>query len=213
MTYASAVRARGPAAGIVLLSVAVLAAAMSGCRRVPRKEIERARLDIADAIHAQAPTYAPSSFQEANRALEGARRLVSEKRYSDARTLAQEASSLARSAVGTSADNRQKMLVVLRVKVEATDRKLADAGDEIKVAEARAIDANIRELFGAEMIEARTKQEEARRRMRDQDLVRGKKWADDADIAAETLLRDIRFEITRKQSEQIPRKTRRKSRG
>jgi len=191
--------------------VALLALlAMGGCHRAPRREIERARLDLAAAIRAQAPMYAPASFQEARRALEGATKLVSEKRYRDAKTLALEASSRAKGSVEVSDENRKKMLAALRLKIDTTERKLADASDERKLAQARGVDDNAQQLFGSELVEARTRQDEARRRLESQDLIGGKKWADDADVATEALLRDIRFSITRKQSEVAPRKSSRK---
>jgi hypothetical protein len=166
----------------------------------------RARADLADAVRAQAPTYAPSSFQEARRALEGAQRLVKEKRYADAKLLAMESSSRAHGAIGISAENRQKMLAALQLKIQNTDRELIDAADETKVAQARGVDEGARQLFDAEMTGARSKQDEARKRLAERNIIDGKKWADDADVAAAALLRDIRFSIARKQSEQAPKK-------
>ena len=202
MTYASRVRK-----AIRLLWLAILLAFLAGCRRVPRREIEKAEVDLAAALRAQAQVYAPSSFQEARRALEGAKRLVKEKRYSDARILALESSSRARGAAGISAENRGKMLGALRVKIEATDRTLTEATDEMKLAQLRGVDEKARQLFEEELIGARTKQAEARGRLAAQDLVEGKKWADDADVAAASLLRDVRFSIAIKQTEPVPGKS------
>lgn len=178
----------------------------AGCARSPRHEIEQAKSDLAAAIQAQAQIYAPSSFQEARRALEGAQRLVREKRYSDAKILALESSSRAKGALGISAENRRKMLIALQGKVAATDRALKDASDEARIAASRGVDAESLQLFAAEALGAASKQDEARRRLAAQDLVEGKKWADDADVAAASLLRDIRFSVARKQSEPVPKK-------
>ncbi len=189
-----------------LIAPAILAVAAAGCRRSPRREIEEAKSNLAAAIAAQAQIYAPASFQEARRALDGAQRLSRQRRYADAKTLALESSSRAKGAVGISAENRRKMLAALQAKVAATDRELQDAADEAKIAEARGVDAEARQLFAAETVEANAKQAEARRRLAAQNLPEGKKWADDADVAAAALLRDIRFSIARKQSEPAPRK-------
>lgn len=203
MAYASAVRSR---LRLWPIAPAILVAAAAGCGRSPRREIEEAKSNLAAALQAQAQVYAPASFQEARRALDGAQRLARERRYADAKTLALEASSRAKGAAGISAENRRKMLVALQAKVAATDRELQDASDEEKIAEARGVDADSRQLFSAETLEANAKQLEARRRLAAQDLAEGKKWADDADVAAAALLRDIRFSIARKQSEPAPRK-------
>lgn len=207
MTYASDVRRPIRSR---LFWPAILLALLAGCRRVPRREIERAKSDLAAALRAQAQIYAPASYQEAYRALAGAQKLVKEKRYNDAKLLALESSSRARGAVGISAENRTKMFVALRLKIEATDRQLTDAADEIKIAQLRGIDENAQQLFATELMGAKTKQDEARRRLAAQDLVEGKKWADDADVATATVLRDIRFSIARKQSEPVPKKSPRK---
>ncbi len=189
-----------------VLGAAILMALPTGCRRVPRREIARAKSDLAEALRAQAQIYAPASFQEAHRALDGAQRLVKEKRFSDAKLLALESSSRARGAIAISAENRKKMLAALELKIQSTDRTLTDAAAEAKVAQARGVDDNSRQLFDAEMTGARTKQDEARHRLAARNIVDAKKWADDADVAAESLLRDIQFSIARKQSEMAPRK-------
>jgi len=203
LAYASSVRSRFR---LWPIASAILVVAAAGCGRSPRREIEEAKSNLDAALRAQAQIYAPASFQEARRALDGAQKLARERRYADAKTLALESSSRAKGAVGISAENRRKMLVALQAKVTATDRELQDASDEEKIAEARGIDADARQLFAAETVEANAKQQEARRRLAAQDLAQGKKWADDADVAAAALLRDIRFSIARKQSEPAPRK-------
>jgi hypothetical protein len=211
VAYASGVRtpncSRRLGTAILLATISI---AIAGCRRAPRREIEQAKSDLAVALRVQAQIYAPASFQEARLALQGAERLVHKKRYDDARTLALESSSRARGALGIAAENRKKMLVALRLKIETTDRELTDATDEMKIAQLRGVDEDARQLFGAELIGAKTKQDEARRRLAAQDLVEGKRWADDADVAAASVLRDIRFSIARKQSEPAPRKSSRK---
>jgi hypothetical protein len=189
-----------------IIGPAILLMLAASCRFPPRREIAKARADLDDAMRAQAPIYAPSSFQEARRALEGARRLVKEKRYADAKLLAIESSSRARGAIGISDENRQKMLAALQLKIQSTDRELTDAAEETKIAQARGVDEAARQLFGAEMTGARARQDEARKRLADRNIVDARKWADDADVAAATLLRDIRFSIARKQSEPVPKK-------
>ncbi|MGH9442542.1 MAG: DUF4398 domain-containing protein [Thermoanaerobaculia bacterium] len=196
---------RNPIRHRILFGFFLLLSAV-GCRRSPRREIEQAKTDLAAALRVQAQVYAPASFQEARRALEGAQRLVREKRYSDARVLALESSSRSRGALGISAENREKMLAALRGKVEATERELLTASDEMKIAEARGVGADSLQLFASEIVEANARQAEARRRLAARDLIQGKKWADDADVATSTLLRDIQFSIARKQSEPVPRK-------
>lgn len=203
MAYASRVRNRIRPR---LIGTAILLVAAAGCRRSPRREIEKARIDLAAALRAQVQIYAPASFQEARRALEGAQRLAREKRYADAKILALESSSRARGGIGISAENRQKMFAALQGKIAATDRALKDAADEMKIAEARGVDGEARQLFAAEMLGATAKQDEARRRLAARNLIEGKKWADDADIATSTLLRDIQFSIARKQTEPLPRR-------
>jgi len=178
-----------------LAAAAAIAAVLAGCARRPTRELEEARRRLVEAEAAQAPVYAPSSFEDARRALHEAERLAGHHKYDDARIVALESAARARSAVALTAENRKKMLEALRVNLEATERQLTDAEQEIAVAESQHVDAKQIDLFRRDLAGARAKLAEARRRHDSGDLPGGRKWSEDARIAADMTLREIRFAI------------------
>jgi hypothetical protein len=183
---------RSRAARCVLI---LLAALPPGCARRPSKELEEARRRLVEAEAARAPLYAPSSFEEARRTLHEAEKLASERKYDDARIVALESAARSRSAVRLTDENRKKMLEALRVNLEETERQLADAEQEISVAEARHIDAKEIEMFRRDLAGARAKLAAARRSHDAGDLPGGRKASEDARTAADMVLREIRFAV------------------
>jgi len=179
-------RTFGAAAALILISA---------CAQPPRKELEAARRGLAEAEAAQAPIYAPSSFAEAQRTLHDAERLAGKRKYDDARIVALESAARSRSAIAMTAENRAKMLQALRVNLEATERQLADAEQEIAMAESARVESRQIEMFRRDLVGARAKLAEARLRHRSGDLPGGRKWSEDARIAADMTLREIRFAI------------------
>ncbi len=195
------VRLAGAAAALLLFSA---------CARRPTKELEQARRRLVEAEAAQAPLYAPSSFAEARRTLHEAERLAGKGKYDDARIVALESAARARSAVGLTAENRAKMLEALTVNLEATNRQLGDAEQEIAMAESAHVDPKQIELFRRDLVGARGKLADARQRQQNGDIVGGRKGSEDARIAADMLLREIRFAIAQNPiAHPAPKKTRR----
>ncbi|HKB69835.1 MAG TPA: hypothetical protein VKH46_03265 [Thermoanaerobaculia bacterium] len=189
----------------------LLAALLAGCARRPSREIDEAKRRLVEAEAAQAPIYAPSSFEEARRALHEAERLAAQRKYGDARIVALESAARSRSAVGLTAENRKKMLEALRVNIEATQRQLADAEQEISVAVAQHVDAKQIDMFRRDLAGARAKLDSARRSHAAGDLPGGRKGSEDARIAADMVLREIRFAIAQNPiSHPAPRKSRRR---
>jgi len=183
---------------------------ISACARRPTKELEAARRGLAAAATAQAPTYAPSSFADAQRTLHEAEDLAGKGKYDDARVVARESAARSRSAIAMTAENRAKMLEALKVNLEATERQLADAEQEIAMAESARVDSKQIDMFRRDLVGARAKLAEARSRHRIGDLPGGRKWSEDARIAADMTLREIRFAIAQNPiSHPAPKKGRR----
>lgn len=201
-----------PAQTLGKLAAAVaVAATLSSCARRPSRELEEARRRLVEAETAQAPIYAPSSFAEAQRALHEAERLASQRKYDDARIVALESAARSRSAVGLTAENRKKMLAALQANLEATRRQLADAEQEISVAEAQHLDAKQIDMFRRDLAGARAKLELASRSHDAGDLPGGRKGSEDARVAADMVLHEIRFAIAQNPiSHPPPRKRRRR---
>lgn len=185
--------ARGLPRTALLPAAALLFLLAAGCHRRPRKEIRQAKTDLQVALGAQAQTYAPASFQEARRALADAERMVTKRKFEDARLLALESSARSKSAVSLSAENRQKMLAALRLQLDTTAGKIGQGEMETEEAARRAIDAKRVELFRVDSKDARAKLDSARRLLAQGNLAASKKQGDDADIAAESLLREVRL--------------------
>jgi hypothetical protein len=178
------------------LTQAIAAAAIAfsvACARRPNREIDQARRQLAEAERAQAPLYARGSYDEARKCLTQAEHLADEHRYEDARVVALESVTHSRSAVGMSAENKKKMLDALRLSLQTTDRDLADAEQEIALAESRHVDAPTIDLFRRDLVGARGKVREAQRLHDAGDLPGGRKASEDAKIAADMLLHEIRF--------------------
>ena len=173
--------------GMVLLTLA--------CARRPTREIEEARQRLAEAEKAEAPLYARASFDEARRTFLESQRLAGEHKYDDARVVARESVTHSRSAVGMTMENKKKMLDALNLNVQSTARDLGDAEKEIAVAESRHVDSPSIDLFRRDLVGARAKLDTARQQHDAGDLQRGKKSSDDARIATDMLLREIRFAI------------------
>ncbi len=181
------------------------------CARRPTRELDAARRRLAEAEAARAPTYAPSSFAEAQRTLHEAEELARKRKYDDARVVARESEARSRAAIAMTADNRAKMLEALEVNLEATERQLTDAEQEISMAESEHVDARQIEMFRRDLVGARAKLAEARQRHRNGDLPGGRKWSEDARISADMTLREIRFAIAQNPiSHPAPKKRRRK---
>ena len=180
------------------------------CARRPTREIQEARQTLTEAEKAQAPQYARASYEEARRTLIEAQRLTAEHRYDDARIVARESATHARSAIGMTAENKKKMLDALNLNVQSTANDLADAEKEIAVAESRHVDPLQVDLFRKDLVAARARLDTARQRHDAGDLETGKKWSDDARIATDMLLREVRFAIAEHPiSHPEPRKRRR----
>jgi hypothetical protein len=194
-------RTAGAAAALLLLFA---------CARRPTKELEAARRGLVEAEAAQAPVYAPSSFADARRTLHEAEGLAKKRKYEDARVVALESAARSRSAIAMTAENRAKMLEALKVNLEQTERQLTDAEQEIAMAESAHVDSKQVEMFRRDLVGARAKLAEARRRHLSGDLPGGRKWSEDAKIAADMTLREIRFAIAENPiSHPAPKKRRR----
>lgn len=191
-----------------ILAAAVLAGA---CARRPTRELGQARAAIERAETAQAPIYAKGSYDEALRTLREAERLVRERKYDDARVVALESETHARSAVGMSAENKTKMLAALNLNLKTTEGEMADAEQEIGIAESRHVETAQIDLFRRDLVAARGKLGEARSRYAAGDLAGGRKWSDDARIAADMLLREIRFAVAERPITHPERKSRRRT--
>ena len=177
------------------VAAAALLTILWACARRPTRELEDARRALVAAEAAQAPVYAPSSFAEAQRTLHEAERLAGRRKYDDARIVARESAARSRAAVAMTAENRAKMLEALKVNLEATRRQLTDAEQEISMAESSRVDPKQIDMFRRDLAGARAKLAEASRRHQNGDLPGGRKWSEDARIAADMTLREIRFAI------------------
>ena len=176
-------------------AIALAIALSVACARRPTREIEDAHRHLAEADKVQASFYARGSYEEARKSLAQAERLAGERKYEDARVVALESVTHSRSAVGITAENKKKMLDALKVNLDSTARDLTQAELEISLAESRRIDAPKIELFRRDLLGARAKLQEADRLRSAGDIPAGRKWSDDARIAADMLLREIRFSV------------------
>ena len=188
-------------------AIAAAIAILAACARRPTREIEEAHFRLAEAERVQASLYARGSFEEARKSLAQAERLAGEHKYEDARVVALESVSHSRSAVGMAAENRKKMLDALKLNLQSTEHDLMDAEQEISLAETRQVDAPTIELFRRDLVGARGKLEEAKRLQTAGDLPGGRKWSDDAKVAADMLLREIRFSVAQRPITHPPPKT------
>ena len=195
--------------GISGFAAAALVA--GACARRPTRELAEARAELSRAEVSQAPVYARASYDEARKSLREAERLVGEHKYDDARVVALESATHARSAVGMSAENRKKMLAALNLNIDSTEKELTDAEQEIAIAEARHVEASQIELFRRDLVGARGKLAQARQLHGIGDLVGGRKWSEDAHIAADMLLREIRFAVAERPIAHPEPKTRRRA--
>ena len=192
-----------------ILAAAVLL--LAGCARRPTRELEQARRRLVEAETAQATIYAPSSFEEARRTLHEAERLATQRKYEDARIVALESAARSRAAVALSAENRRKMLDALKINLEATERQLSDAEQEIAMAVSQHIDPKQIDMFRSDLAGARDKLAAARKRHEDGDVPGGRKASDEARDAAGMTLHEIRFAIAQNPiTHPLPRKKRRR---
>jgi len=182
---------------VLAVLLAAAAGALGGCHRKPTRELEKAKGAIAKAQSVQAPVYAPSSFQDAIQALEDANYLVRKHRYREAGLIALDAASKADAATRLAAENKQKVLQAVRLEVMETRRKLVDAESEIAIARAHHVDEKQIALFETDLIGARSKLEEAQRRLEAARIPEAKKWSSDAQVDADLLLREIRYALAR----------------
>ncbi len=193
---------------LILWGIA-LAFAM-GCSRRPTKEIAKARNRLAESERAEAPVYAPASFEEARRTLREAEHLSGERKFADARIIALESEAHARSAIALTAENRKKMLDALNMNLESTGRDLAGVSREIERAASLHVEPEKLELFRRDLARAQAALEDARRLSTKGDLPNGKKSSQDARIAADNVLREIGFAIAdHSLSHPAPKKIRR----
>ena len=168
---------------------------LAGCARRPSKEIDQAKQRLAEAQTAQAPIYAPSSFEEARRTLGEAEELAKKHKYEDARIVALESAAHSRSSVTLSAENRRKMLDALRLNLETTEGRLSDAEQEIAMAESQHVDSRQIEMFRRDVVDARAKLAAARKLHAAGNLPDGRKASNDARDAADAALHEIRYAI------------------
>jgi hypothetical protein len=182
---------------VLAVSLTAAVGTIVGCHRKPTRELEDARIALAAAQKAQAPLYAPSSFQDATQAFEDANYLVRKHRYKEAGLIARDAASKAQSATRLAAENKQKVLQAVRAEIEDTRRKLVDADSEIAIARAHHLDDKQIALFETDLLGARTKLDEAQKRLETERIPEAKKWSSDAQVDADLLLREIRFALAR----------------
>jgi len=192
-------------------AIAVAIALSLACARRPTRELEDAHRHLAEAEKAQASFYARSSYEEARKSLSEAERLAGERKYEDARVVALESVSHSRSAVGITAENKKKMLEALKLNLDSTARDLTEAEREITLAASRQIDAPTIDLFRRDILGARGKLQEAERLRSAGDIPAGRKWSDDARIAVDMLLREIRFSVAQRPITHPPAKNRHRS--
>lgn len=143
----------------------------------------------------QADVYAPASFEEARRALADAGRMVHNRKFEEARLLALESSALSKNAASLSSENREKMLAALQLQIQGVAQKIEQGEKEMRAAEIKPIEAREQEMFQTDLAAARAKLDSARESLRQGNLVAGRSRADDADVAAESLLREIRLTV------------------
>jgi len=165
------------------------------CSRRPTREIADARARLAEAERSGAPLFAPGSYEEAKRALGESEHLSKLGRYEDARIIALESAARSRSAVGMAGENRKKMLDALTLTLQTTEHDLGDAAQEIRMAETSQVEPERIEIFRRDLAAARLKLEQARRLDRAGDLAGGRRASEDARIAADVVLREVRFSI------------------
>jgi hypothetical protein len=177
----------------ILAAAAIFA--LAGCSRRPSKELDQAKQRLAEAQTAQAPVYAPSSFEEARKTLREAEDLAKKHKYEDARIVALESAAHSRSAVELSSENRRKMLDALRLNLDATERLLSDAEQETAMAEAQHLDSKQIEMFRRDVVDARAKLAVAKTLHAAGDLPGGRKASNDARDAADATLHEIRYAI------------------
>jgi hypothetical protein len=103
------------------------------------------------------------------------------------------------------------MLDALKLNLDSTARDLTQAEQEIALAESRQIDAPTIDLFRRDLLGARGKLQEADRLRSAGDIPAGRKWSDDARIAVDMLLREIRFSVAQRPITHPPAKTRHRS--
>ncbi len=187
----------GKSARLVLLAAGLSAASWLslGCLHRPRREMRQAEADLRAAQKVQAEIYAPSSFEEARRALADAGRMVRKRKFEDARLLALECSALAKSAASISSENREKMSAAVGLQIQGVADKIAQGEREVQAAELKALGARESEMFRSDLATARTKLDTARESLRRGNLVAARAQAEEADVAAESLLREVRLTV------------------
>jgi hypothetical protein len=190
LEYAAGVK---PCRAIVLL-VALLA----GCRLPPGREMRQARADLAAASSAHGDLYSPGVYEDARRALSDADRMMKQKKYDDARLLARESSARSRLAISFAGENRARMLEADRRKNDATEHKLHEVEADIAVARERSVDAKRLAFFEAELARARVALAQARGALSSPDPRGLRRAADDADVEAEVLMRDVAYALAEK---------------
>jgi hypothetical protein len=200
---------RPPRRNIGLICSIVLAGSViAGCHHRPRREMRQASADILAARRVQADIYAPASFEEARRALADAERMANKRKFEEARLLALTSSALAKSAMTLSGENREKMLAALKLQIESVAQKIAEGERGIQDAQRKPIDSKRAELFRSDLFDARAKLDLARQALARGDLVGGRRSVDSADIAAESLLREVRLTLAEEPVSQ-PRRNKR----
>ena len=177
------------------LSLLITAWLLPACSHRPRREMRQAEADLMAARKLQADIYAPSSFEEARRALTDAGRMVRTRKFEEARLLALESSALSKTAASLSAENREKMFAALQLQIQGVEQKVLQGEKEMHAAELKPIEPREREMFEKDLAATRANLDAARESLRQGNLVAGRSRVDDADVAAESLLREIRLTV------------------
>ncbi len=181
--------------GLLVAGVAAASWLSLGCLHRPRREMSQAEADLRAAQKVQAELYAPASFEEARRALADAGRRVKRRKYEEARLRALECSALSKSAASISSENREKMFAAVGLQIEGIAQKIAQGEKEVQAAEQKPVGPRESEMFRTDLAAAREKLDIARESLRQGNLVAARAQAEDADVAAESLLREVRLTV------------------
>ncbi len=115
-------------ASYVFSSLMILGVISAGCAKPPTEEMISAEKAIEEAKRKEADIYAQDIFANALDSMDTARKLVSEKKYKEARKIAQETAQIAKQAIALAEFHKKKMIT----EIEAMLQDIRATMDELK---------------------------------------------------------------------------------
>jgi hypothetical protein len=117
-----------------------------GCSKPPTQEVENAEKTIANAKKAEADLYVQDIFTKAENSLKQANDLITQKKYKEAKTAAEEAAKLALEAIPQIEPNKAKMKEEATQKVSEAQMLMKEVKDIASKAIKKKVGPNQDEL-------------------------------------------------------------------